>query len=85
MENPITNEADISFVKAEINDLLAKAQTVPQRQGVENPPPTRKIWEGPAPHCRLLHAITDVPENKAALIDSFRVLTREELDGRRNS
>ena len=81
--HPITNEADVSFVKREIMSLIDKAEALQQRQNrnSEATPPTLR-WSGPAPYYRLLHAVTDIPDNKGAFMDSFRVSTREEIEGR---
>lgn len=80
LKQPITNAADVSFIKGEILSLITKAQAVEQRQNIQD---TRR-WSGPAPYQRLCHAVTDIPENKVAFEDSFRASTREEVDGRNN-
>ena len=81
-DNPITTDVDVAFIKATIKSVINKASAVQRKQGKSNAQDLR--WHGSDPFVRLLHAITDLPANKAAFSDSFRVLTREELDGRSN-
>jgi hypothetical protein len=82
LQNPVVNPPDVDFLKREIKSLAAKA--VAMERSKKNAGSSSLKWSGSAPFYRLLHAITDVPANKAAFMDSFRVNTTEETDGRNN-
>ena len=68
-ENPIDRVSDISFVKKEISALAAKAVAVEKGRNNSGAGPK---WSGPTPWLRLLHCVTDVPENKAAFMHHCR-------------
>ena len=71
VHNPLTDPADISFVRQEVGTLatLALAREKARTESTE------LKWSGSAPYVRLCHAVSDVEEKKEAFIVSFRVLT----------
>ena len=64
--------------------MILKTKALRSRQDKESQGGQGLRWYGPAPFCRLLHALADVPENTAAFMNAFDSYTREKLDKRSN-
>lgn len=88
-QNPVRNEADIEFLTKEVarvRDILVRAQQ--QEQEGELLPSTvstggGRSWRGVVPYLRVIMCLTQ-DHVKSLFLTRANVLTRQELDGRRN-
>ena len=88
-QNPVRNEADIEFLTKEVSrvhNILVRAQQ--QQQETELMPSTvstgvGRNWRGLVPYLRVLMCLTHY-HVKSLFLTRANVLTRQELDARRN-
>ena len=82
-ENPISNKHDKSFIIGKLTTFM-KETAAAAAETSSTKPNGLKQWSGMVPFLRLIHAIVDFDDNKAAFLLSNTRLSREELDGRNN-
>ena len=84
IKNPLRPEDGVDFVLREYCKFIESAANFMKEENPQKKDKQKK-WSGLKPLLRLIHCLTDNDEIKAAFNKSFTVMTRNELDGRKNS
>jgi len=79
--NPVENEEDVTFVLRQVEKFLDTNLQMEK----EKTNATRDQWAGIAPFIRLIHCLIGNEKTMETFQNSFKTLSREELDGRKNS
>ena len=80
-QNPITDEQDKDYVLTQMKTFMNASSNL---AGTDDSSPKSKHWKGSLPFLRLIHCLVDNDEVREAFQRSFTVLSRKELDGRKN-
>ena len=81
LNNPVENEDDVQFVLQGVSLFLEASQQVEN----ETSSNSRDQWSGMIPFIRLIHCLVDSENTMEAFKNSFKTLSKDELDGRNNS
>jgi hypothetical protein len=80
MTNPLTNQIEIDWIQKKVGDFLMVVANAEKEKNEKQ----RDQWSGLVPYLRLIHCLTDFDSVRAALQQSFTVMTRDQLDGSHN-
>lgn len=84
LENPITSEADLDFLKGEIERLTAIMSESAKEAESQNQQIARGNWVGKIPHLRLIHCVIH-DDIKSLFLKRAAVKSRQEVDGRNST
>ena len=84
--NPLKDDEEIKFIISQVKDFIETSKNFVQdiKKNTGETIEKGKKWSGIVPHLRLIHCLCDNDEVKAAFQNSFKVMNRVELDGRKN-